>query len=329
MSSTGQTRGRQTWAAVAILLALAGIMVGVYLRQFHYDRSAYVATLPSGPAGRPASLDLANLAGDLLVAAGPTEAFNAENLWVKINGKAEGYLPYGVVRLDCRRLALPGPDGQSLEVYAYKMSQPQGALSVFTRQRRGDAQDLPQLGPHAYRSGRAIFLARGPMYVEILPAADSEPLHKAALQLAERLVKSLPAPASAPMQLAGRDLLPAASMRPGSVSPMPAEQTGFDKLGQLLTAIYDIDGQQAVAFVAPQPSAAKAKELAGQYVQALQQQGWKEEPWPAGAKADGAKMFALAGTFRVVLATDRAVVGVHECEDQAAAARLTALFIDR
>ncbi len=328
MGSTGQSRHSQTWAALAILLVLTGVALGVYLRQFHYDPSAYVASLASAPAGPGARLDLAELARGLLVPAGPAEAFAADNLWVKIDGKAEGYLPYGVIRLDCRRLALSGQADQSLEVYAYLMSQPQGALSVFTRQRRSDAQPLGKLGPHAYRSGRAIFLTHGPTYVEILPAADSEELHQAALQLAGRLVKSLPTASSAPTQLAGRELLPDEHMRPGSVSPMPAEQTGFDKLGQLLTAIYDIDGHQAIAFVAPQQSPAQAGELADQYVQALLEQGWKEEPWPAGSRADGAKMVGLAGTYRVVLAAGRAVVGVHECEDKAAAVRLTVLFID-
>ena len=327
MSSTRQTRGRQTWAAIAILLVLAGIAAGVYLRQFHYDRSAYVASLPSASGAMGAKLDLAELARGLLLPAGPAERFDADNLWVKINGKAEGYLPYGVVRLDCRRLALADQAHQSLEVYAYEMSQPQGALSVFTRQRRSDAQPLGELGPQAYRSGRAIFLVHGPLYVEILPAADSDKLHQAALQLAGRLIKSLPR-ASAPAQLPGRAYLPEEHMRPLSVSPMPAEQTGFDKLGQLLTAIYDIDGHQAVAFVARQVPGDKTRELADQYVQALLAQGWKQEPWPAGVKAGGAKMLGLAGTYRVVLATEQAIVGVHECEDKTAAAKLTALFID-
>ena len=35
MGSTCQSRRSQTWAALAILLVLAGIALGVYLRQFH------------------------------------------------------------------------------------------------------------------------------------------------------------------------------------------------------------------------------------------------------------------------------------------------------
>ncbi len=329
MGSTCQSRRSQTWAALAILLVLAGIALGVYLRQFRYDPSAYVASLASAPAGPGAKLDLAELARGLLVPAGPAEAFAADNLWVKIDGKAEGYLPYGVVRLDCRRLALPGQGDQSLEVYAYLMSDPNGALSVFTRQRRRDAQSLPGVGSPAYRSGHTIFLLHGRMYVEIIPAGQSDALYQTALQLARRIVKALPAAASAPAQLAGRELLPSKHMRPDSVSPMPAEQTGFNKLGQLLTAIYDIDGHQAVAFVAPQQSPAKAGELADQYVRALLEQGWQAQAWPAGNQVDGAKMVGLAGTYRVVLAAGQAVVGVHECENKDAAARLTALFIDR
>jgi hypothetical protein len=113
-------------------------------------------TRPAGPLFTPPA--------GFEVRAGP-ERYGADTLYEKINGKADLYVSAGFVQLQTWRFA--GAAGPWLELFLYEMSNETAAFSVFSTQRRPDAEALdpgaqtcPDTGNGA--SGRPAAGAGGP-----------------------------------------------------------------------------------------------------------------------------------------------------------------------
>ena len=73
---------------------------------------------------------------------GQAENFNPQNLYHKINGKADLYLASGFVSLKAQRYHLEGDPNSWLEMLAYQMKSPRAAFAVYSQQRRPDAKPL-------------------------------------------------------------------------------------------------------------------------------------------------------------------------------------------
>jgi len=78
------------------------------------------------------------------------ETFTADNLYDKVDGKADLYLTAGFVGLQCQRLALKATNDVWMEWFVYDMGTLPQAFSVFSLQRRAEAQTL-DLTPFAYQ----------------------------------------------------------------------------------------------------------------------------------------------------------------------------------
>ena len=94
----------ETCSGVGILLCLVAVAAGVFLRQFSFNPAVLVARnagLQMRQQSQPPS-DFASLPPELKPF-GPPETFAPDNLYDKIDGKAELYLAAGFVRLHCQR----------------------------------------------------------------------------------------------------------------------------------------------------------------------------------------------------------------------------------
>ena len=111
------------------------------------------------------------------------EHFDVDTLYVKINGKAELYLPAGFVELTTLRFVSGSDDSLWAEIYLYDMADSTGAFSVFSSQRRLDVENL-SITRFSYRSQNAIFFAKGKYYIEIVASEQNSSLEKALLETA-------------------------------------------------------------------------------------------------------------------------------------------------
>ena len=152
----------------------------------------------------------------------PVETFDAETLSEKIDGKAELYLSSGFVSLACQRFVPGGNSDAWFEVYVYDMGDPRNAFSVWSAQRRSDAEKS-DLAPFAYSTANALFFVVGSKYVEIVGAEEGLPGEVLAFG------KSLAGQGAGDVQNVGElALFPPDGLDTGSVALHASDVFGFD-----------------------------------------------------------------------------------------------------
>ena len=138
----------ETWVGYAILLVLAVIAGGIFLKQSRYEQSilkpgALQTESPSQASSLTSSpRDLIQFVPDGLTPLTPPEVFGPENLSDKINGKAELYLSAGFVNLASQRFATRDEPGVWMETFVYDMGSIRGSFAVYSLQRRFEAEQL-------------------------------------------------------------------------------------------------------------------------------------------------------------------------------------------
>ena len=308
----------QTISGGVILLALALIALGVLYRQAHYDPAAWGRPTLAGGAAATAggALDLDGLAAPGLKPLGPAERFNSQTLSDKINGKAELYIAAGFQALACRRYALDSDPAAWFEAFVFDMGQSRGAFSVFTVQRRNQGKAL-DLAPLAHQNGGSLFMLRGRYYLEIIGSSAAPALQEGMRAWARAWLPLAPASQAGPSDL---ELFPSQGLQAGSLALLASNVFGFDRLDQVFTGSYLLDGQEATLFLSRRDDPAQAAELAQAYAAFLLANGGAEaqaEGLPAGARLVG-----IMDTFELVFSQGPYLAGVHGGETQAVALEL-------
>ena len=179
-----------------ILLVLAIIATGVFVKQSRYDRAMFAAAGPLARAAAssppPASTDAGflELPGELTPLS-PPETFTPDNLYDKIDGKAELYTSAGFVGMRCQRLALKSDSNAWFEFFVYDMENLRQAFAVYSMQQRADAQPL-DFATYAYETKNALFLCCGRYYIEAVSASSSGPMMAAMLSVSKLFIAKNP-----------------------------------------------------------------------------------------------------------------------------------------
>lgn len=196
---TYSTAEARAGAVVVVLLAGLGAWVawrGAHPDPWLYGDPALVPTgsgvevvdvkgrrspdgLPLDAAARPGATSAASPAdrGDLpLLAApgwaeGPVSRFDAENLYVKINGRADFFLVRGFRSLTF--VTLTGGGGALVDVEAYDLGSAENALGAFGAERPPETAATSAGGTSWYLARNALFLARGSSYVRAIGSDET------------------------------------------------------------------------------------------------------------------------------------------------------------
>ncbi len=164
-------------AGIIILLLLAGIVTA-----FVVDAARPHAPLFEAPAATdpPASRAVAESAQAFSGLELPdwqppatVEHFTRDDLHVKIDGRAELFLPLGVVALDFGTYARRDDPTRGVDVYWYDMGTADGARRIFDVEKPTDTEAIA-IGEVAYSSGGAVFFRKGANYVQVLPAQPED-----------------------------------------------------------------------------------------------------------------------------------------------------------
>jgi len=181
-------RGEQVVGAV-ILLLTAGIVV------------AFVAQLRSGPevAFEAGTMDTRARSGPLRLLSSAPDGWHAPNqidtygpdeLYQKIDGRADTYLEHGCRGLTFGTYTAKDNPERTVDVYVFEMRTPGDAEAVYRLEKPAEA-DAVSLGTGAYGAGSAVFFYEQAYYVHVLPAGGDAAEAAAAREIAARVVEEL------------------------------------------------------------------------------------------------------------------------------------------
>jgi hypothetical protein len=318
----------ETYVGSVIILVLVIVAAGVFVKQFHYDRTVFLGAAPSRSAVEPsAALSPAvnafvDLPSELTPASAP-EIFTPDNLYDKIDGKAELYLSAGVLGMRCQRFALKDDPNTWMEFFVYDMDNLRQSFAAYSMQQRADAQSL-DLATYAYQTKNALFFCCGCYYIEAVTASPAEEMLAAMLLVSRQFVAKNPPHET---RLAELDLFPSEHLVPNSYMLQPADAFGFDGFKNVFSAKYTVNGAEVMAFLTILPTAEEATALSAAYQQFVLTNGGRNLPGIGNAPA--ANLAELLGSVELVFSRGKVVGGVHAAPSAAVAEQMAALLHKR
>jgi hypothetical protein len=266
----------------------------------------------AGAAGAPAASNANEISAMVagLSPMGPTEVYNADTLYEKINGRAPAYLQFNFQELTSRSFLLEGVSGQFIDAYLFRMDSPINAYGIFSIE-RSEAGGVLDFIADGYRSGMGFFMRQGTTYIQVI-ASSSEAL---VMNKAEAFARGIAgAIAEDNSGLEGKLLLPLEAQVPGSLTYISEDAYGQNALSRIFEARYAVDGQELTLFAQSCESAEAAstnwdslKEFYGKYG------NMEEAPVIGSARVFVAESF---GQWNILLAIESTLVGVVNASDR-------------
>jgi hypothetical protein len=302
--------------SLGILTLLALIAAGIFAVQSDYNPAVVQLFSESATSGQPTAATGAPAAmiplPKGLSALTPPETFESRTLSDKINGKAELYLSAGFKQLQSQRFGDDSAPERWFEIFVFDMVTQDNAFAVYSSQQREDAVPV-NLGAYAYRTANALFWVRGPYYIELIASEDSEDVRKSMLRIAESYNKTTAADNRSVMET---DLFPPEGLDRKSITLIPADAFGMEKLDRVLVADYTIEGTLLSAFISNRGSPEAAMRLAEDYRQFLIAFG--------GKTVETGEIFIveILGAYEIIFTRGPYMAGIHEAIDRGRAMEL-------
>ncbi|MBK9965875.1 MAG: hypothetical protein IPP07_13610 [Holophagales bacterium] len=227
---------------------------------------------------------------------GPLARFDAENLYVKINGRADFFLARGFRSLTF--VTLSGPAGAVVDVELYDLGSPENALGAFSAEKTPEAKPKSGGGTSWYVARNALFVARGASYVRAI-GSDESPAVVAQLEHLRKTFEGGIAAGEKPWTVAlFGDAL---GLPPDRLQYTAESAFSFGFARNVSSATLD-DGETEL-FVLPAGDEGKAKALSAQFEKGFLSYGEKAvvagEPWIKDRYLGAFSRAKAAGTFVV------------------------------
>jgi hypothetical protein len=307
---------------VATGAALVGVVGWVGWKGAHpdpalFDMSAALQADP-GSTGSPATDGSADrgpfppgLAGETLVE-GKISRYPADDLYVKINGRAGYFQSFGV--RDLYALTLETRPGQgagspaSIDIELYDMGEGQNAIGAYNGERPPDMASNVESGAAFHVDRNAAFLARGRYYLRLIGSDESEPLRREVGRLLEAFREGLPAEA---LPWAFALYVDQMKLPASRVTYVKSNAFSFGFASDVFTALLsEPDATDDVeAFVVACSDASAAEDLARQFRDGFASLG--EAAGTIGAEGPAAYRDQFLGTLATATASERWVVGIR------------------
>jgi len=329
-------RNKRLESAISILLLTVLLLIGlgVFVRQFDVDMGRFgIDTTTAGPLLEQIEPNAQEPALDALMPDGfkklsETETYDAGNLYEKINGKAPLYTESGFVKLFTQRFISKDDDALWMEIYIFDMAAIRNAFSIYSVQKRADAQilDLAEIQP-CYKTSNGVYFVHGRFYVELVGSTESSILDKA---MAESALKFANQTATAKVKIAELALFPEENHIDGSFKLYLANAFGFDGFTDIFTCRYKLGNETITTFLSKRPDPQDARNIAESYYNFLIENDAVDKPTASKTlKGIGAKVLDFYDTTEIIFATGPFLGGIHEAENQKAAEELAVMLIDK
>jgi hypothetical protein len=294
------------------------------------DVDAELATVPEPQRPLAAMLPLAGVPEGWEVAKSGErhlETFNADNLFEKIDGRAESFLQYDVKGMAYTYYHPAGDDSNEVQLYIFEFPDSLKALGKYGSEKPGEGATPIEVGSEGYTAAGSTLFYAGRYYTQIVATKDDAKFSAFALELARRVAarQKPPATASAGGQGGKAEvtpetlfaLLPAEPRRSGA-SFVPQDVFGYSFLSDVFMADYK-DGDVAwQGFLRPYASPDEAKAVFEKYLSSVKQDGADLKE----VQAEGAERMVVSsniGLVDVVFLKGNAVGGANGATDAAKA----------
>lgn len=309
---------REVYAGAGVFVGLLALLGWVSWKGAHPDPRLFdiSAALSGGAAEETAAAPARALPaglGDGGFRAGRVGEFSADNLYVKINGRAGFFQSFGVQSLRAVTLAA-GPSeapSASVDIELYDLGEAANALGAYDGERPPEIQANVEGGDTFHIARNAGFLARGRHYVRLIGSDESPEVIAEVRRLLELFRRELPGETRPWAFSLFVDQL---KLSPSAVGYVKHNAFSFgfarDVFTVALSAADSADDVEAFVSAAADPGAARA--LAKEYAA-----GFASLGVGAGQTASGVPVFRdeFLGTYSAATATERWVVGMRGAPD--------------
>jgi hypothetical protein len=263
---------------------------------------------PSAETGGLSS-KLANLAPEDWELYGEVLRFTPENLYEKINGRAEFYLAYDMIEMTFAGFEKSGDESRFIDISVYDMGTPTHAFGVFSTERSHEASPL-ELGRDAYRSGANYYIWKGQYYIQIIASDVTDELQRIGDDLARKTTDLV---SDSGESVWGLNALPEEDRVPGSERYFLVDAMGLDFMRNTYIAQYNKDGRVVSAFLSQRDSPEEAQAALAKYVEHANRYGEGVQ----SLTVEGASLTScdMGGSYDVIFQKGRVVAGVSEVED--------------
>ena len=235
------------------------------------------------------------------------ETFNAENLFEKIDGRAESFIQYDVKGMAYTFYHPIGDPSNEVQVYIFQMADALKAFGKYGSEKPDDAKAQP-IGSEGYAAAGSTLFYAGPYYTQIVSTVDDPKFAAFALELGKRIAaKQMPKPEASdeggkPKKIVTTPesifaLLPTKPERNGT-KYVAQDVFGYSFLADVFMADYQQGDITWQGFLRPYKDADEAKAIFEKYVE--------------NAKTDGAEIKTIEadGADRMVVVSSIGLVDV-------------------
>ena len=243
--------------------------------------------------------------------------YSPGNLYEIINGRAEFYLAYDVVRMTYASFE-KHDSGRFVDVFVFEMGTPTHAFGVLSGERSMDAASL-DVGRDAYRLDANYYVWKGRYYIQIIASDTTEEFRRIGSDMAHAVI-DLVSDSGEPVW--GLDALPRANRVPNSEQYFLVDAMGLDFMENTYTARYTRDGAVLTAFLSKRDSQQTAGETVGRYIEHAGRYG-------EGVKhdtVDGVELVCcdMGNEYDVIFQNDGLVGGITAAADRKLAVQAAA-----
>jgi hypothetical protein len=158
------------------------------------------------------------------------ETFNADNLYEKIDGRAESFIQFGVKGMAYAFYHPTGDPSNELQLYIFEMGDPLKALGKYGSEKPDEFKAVP-IGSEGYTTAGSTLFYSGRYYTQIVSTQDDPKFGSFALELAKRVAASqTPGGSTAKAATAVAGTPDTAKAVKGSSANTPAEVASAEKL---------------------------------------------------------------------------------------------------
>jgi hypothetical protein len=292
-----------------------------------------LATVPDPQKPLAAMLPLADVPPGWVVGKSGTkhlETFNADNLFEKIDGRAESFIQYDVRGMAYTYYHPAGDESNEVQVYIFEMASSLKALGKFGSEKPESVKPV-QVGSEGYSAAGSTLFYSGPYYTQIVSTKDDAKFADFALELAKRIVaKQKPDAAVAGTQAISSPeslfaILPAGQ---GRAEPkyIPQDVFGYSFLSEVFMVDYKDGSATWQGFVRPYPTPEAAKAIFEKYTATIKQDGATIKT-PTVEGADQFAIVANVGLTDAIFRKGNIIAGANGGTDAAKAEAFARTFL--
>jgi hypothetical protein len=252
------------------------------------------------------------------------ETFNAENLYEKIDGRAESFVQYNVKGMAYTFYHPTGDPSNELQLYVFEMGDTLKALGKYGSEKPEEVQTVP-IGTEGYTAAGSTLFYSGKYYTQIVSTQDDAKFSAFALELARRVAArqqggastTVPATTAGPAVATTKSSIPAPDTKPAATaeitpatyfSMLPAQNRagdakyvaqdvfGYSFLSDVFMADYKEGDVGWQGFLRPYKDADEAKSVMEKYIAGVKKDGAEVKP----LKADGADEIVVSNSIGLV-----------------------------